>query len=125
MVLGLASCGYEDKQSKATARALMVYTAVQGALNDNPGTQLVNDEVYNMRSGALNISFDRTNVIDLSIYLGNDFDGYFYAMIDTYSRSVEFALWSDHEMDLNYYDYVEYTDRAYYEGTGHVIGYWA
>ena len=127
MAMGLTSCGksYEDLQGIARVNARSVYEAVRGALNENPGMQLANTSIYNMSNSNMKISFDRSAVIDLADFLGKDFKGYFYAEIDPYSRSVEYALWSDHTIDLDYYDYVEYTDRAYFDGTGYIIGYWA
>lgn len=126
MVMGLTSCGksYEDKQAEATAKAKTIYISVMSAMNDNPDIQILKTSVYNMNDHSVMISFDGSQTTDLSVYLGNDYKGYFYAALDPYSRSVEYALWSEYEIDLDYYDYVEYTDRAYFDGTGHAIGYW-
>ncbi|MGN0599444.1 MAG: hypothetical protein ACI4JK_06060 [Oscillospiraceae bacterium] len=125
MVMSLTSCkkSYDELQTGANAHAKEVYTAVQAAIDDDPSLRLGNYYVSNYGDGYVKVSFDGSTSTDLSPWLGNKFEGYFIAAIDSYSRTVEYALWSDHEIDLDYYDYVEYTDRAYYEGTEHAIGY--
>lgn len=125
-VMALSSCAksYDEQQAIAKSCAKQVYTAVSSALKDDPNIQITRDYVYNMAEGVVNVSFDGTNVTDLGEWLGNEFKGYYYVKLDPENRTVRYALWSDHSIDLDYYEYVEYTDKAYFDGTEHAIGYY-
>lgn len=125
-VMALSSCAksYDEQQAIATSCAKQIYTAVSSALKDDPNIQITRDHVYNMAEGVVNVSFDGTNVTDLGEWLGDEFEGYYYVKLDPENRTVRYALWSDHSIDLDYYEYVEYTDKAYFDGTEHAIGYY-
>ena len=125
-VMALSSCtkSYDEQQAIANSCAIQVYNAVSSALKDDPNIQITKDHVYNMAEGVVNVSFDGTNVTDLGEWLGNEYKGYYYVKLDPKNRTVRYALWSDHSIDLDYYEYVEYTDRAYFDGTEHAIGYY-
>ena len=125
-VMALSSCAksYDEQQSIATANAKQIYVAVNSALKDDPNIQVTRDYVYNMAEGVVNVSFDGTNVTDLGEWLGNNYKGYYYVKLNPEKHTVKYALWSDHSIDLDYYEYVDYTDRAYFDGTEHAIGYW-
>lgn len=126
MVMSLASCAksYDEQQTIANVNAKMVYDAVNSAIKDDPNLQITKDYVYNSAEGVVKVSFDGANVTDLSDWIGDKFEGYYYAKLDTENRRVKYALWSDHSIDLDYYQYVDYTDRAYFDGTEHAIGYY-
>lgn len=126
-VMALSSCGqsYEEQQAEADFRAKKVYSSIESAINDNPNLFLNMYEIRNTSDGSAAVSFDGTTSANISKWLGEDFKGYFYAYIDCDRRSVDSAIWSADEIDIDYYDYVGGETKAYYDGTEHVLGYWS
>lgn len=132
MAVGLSSCGYEDKQSEATANAMQVFTAFDAALQENPDVAIAYTR-YDGKLSSGNMMFypDDVTGIDLSDYLGNSFEGYYRVYVDPQSGYVTAALWSEKEINpvlvnnhmnvselINYYEIMGTAigSSPYYEG---------
>lgn len=126
MVMSLASCAksYDEQQAEADFCAKKVCSSIESAINDNPDLFLDKYEIRNTSDGSTTVSFNSETSTNISKWFGEDFEGYFYAYIDCDRRSVDSAIWSADEIDIDYYDYVGET-KAYYDGTEHVLGYWS
>lgn len=125
-VLALSSCAksYDEQQTHANVQAKILYTAVKSAINEYPDIKITEKYIYGSANGEVKVCFDGEKVINLSDWLGKDFSGYYYIRLDPENGKVKYVLWSDYKIDMDYYEYVDYTDRAYFDGTEHAIGYW-
>ena len=131
MVMGLTSCGYEDKQAQANANAHMIFSAFNGALEDYPNIEPAYYIYEGSFKNGMMISLDGVNNIDMSAYLGNSYDGYYLIYVNPQYRCVTAALWSEEVINsmfvsdqmlvsdlINYYDLMGTTvgSYPYYEG---------
>ena len=127
MVLGLASCGYEDKQNHANAMAHQLFSAFNGAFEDNPGVELAYKGFEGtFKDGNFLIHPDGYTGIDMSYYLGTSFEGYYRVYVDPQRRCVTAALWSEEVINPVFVnDQMVVSELIdYYEIMGTAIGSW-
>ncbi len=116
--VGGAMVDYVDssKMASANANAKTVYTAFSTALTEMAieGVESYDYEFYNETSGDYNVATSEGYTIDVTSYLGDDFEGYYYVNVDMFSYMVNFALWSETPIDY-YYQYGEFDQEMFAE----------
>lgn len=126
MAMGLTSCGYEDKQAQANANAHMIFSAFNGAFEDNPNVSISYSIYEGSFKDGMVICIDGVNDIDMSAYLGNSYDGFFRIYVDPQYRCVTAALWSEDVINPVFVsDQMLVSDLInYYDVMGTAVGSW-
>lgn len=113
---------YERKSAYSLARsnARLVTIAVNSVLANASadGDKITTEILCNTEDGNMNFKG-----VDLTNYLGKDFNGYIYAPIDLKNYSVKFVVWSDTPIPKNYRKILTQEQCiSYCLETGHSIG---
>lgn len=85
------------KVSKCNANAKFIYSSAQTGIVDlvNSGTDPVASAVY-LKADSDNEAVNAAaSTIKVSLYLGEDFKGYYGFKIDASGTGIEYAIWSD------------------------------
>lgn len=122
--VGGAMLGYIDnsKITAANANAKTVYVAFASALTQMSidGGSSYDYEFYNETSGITDVETSEGYVLNITEYLGDNYEGYYYVSVDMSNYAVEYALWSETPIDY-YYQYGEF-DQEMFAEEGNYIG---
>ena len=122
--VGGAMVDYVDssKMAAANANAKTVYTAFSAALTEMAieAVESYDYEFYNEDGVIANPVTSEGYTIDVTSYLGDDFEGYYYVNVDMFSYMVNYALWSETPIDY-YYQYGDF-DQEMFAEEGDYIG---
>ena len=122
--VGGAMVDYVDssKMASANANAKTVYVAFASALTEMAieDVESYDYEFYNEDGVFANPVTSEGYTIDVTSYLGDEFEGYYYVNVDMLSYMVNFALWSETPIDY-YYQYGDF-DQEMFAEEGDYIG---